>query len=62
MGIKKNTKIVVYPIDTEDNKYCAIVMGFGKGWYNTGIVVRDVDPVKAFIAAKKQAIKEDLWE
>ena len=51
-------KICVYDIDPADNCYCAIVMGWHdieKTWYNTGIVVREEDPVLAFSIALTRA-------
>jgi len=54
-------KIEIFPLDEEDNKYCAIVMLFGKGWYNCGIVVRDLDPIVAFTKAMELAITYEYW-
>jgi len=56
-----DTKIEVFPINEKDNKYCAIVILLGKGWYDSGIVVRDLDPIVAFTKAMELAITYEYW-
>jgi hypothetical protein len=56
-------KIEVFTKDEEDDKYCAIVMGWDdKDWYNTGIVVRDLSPRLAFNRALKSATEVGWWK
>jgi len=59
----KDVQIRIFPFDPEDNKYCAIVMIWGRtSWINSGIVVRDEDPINAFKFAMEAAKKEGVWE
>ena len=66
-----DSKIVVHTIDDigpdADDMYCAVVMNYdddapSNGWFNSGIVVREDTPEKAFGAALKRAIKDGLWK
>lgn len=46
-------RVTLWP-DQEDGSFCAIVMDYDteqKTWYNTGIVVRMMDPMDAFAEA-----------
>lgn len=59
-----DTVIEIWPKDSEDNQYCAIVMEWHeetKDWVNSGIVVREDTPEEAFAMAKTGAIEHGLW-
>jgi len=61
----ENVQINIYPKDSFDNKYCAIIMLYNEksgGWYNSGLVVRENTDIQAFKAAKKLAEKNGYWE
>lgn len=57
------TKIEVIEKDPTDNNYCGIVMQWHvtKEWINSGIVVRESTPEKAFAKALKEAIDWKIW-
>ena len=62
-----DAEIVVGTKDDEgedaDGLYCAIVMQYHrKTWVNSGIVVREDTPEKAFTSALRQAIEHGLWK
>ena len=45
-----------------DNKYCAVVLGWdGTIWYNTGIVVREDNPLVAVQIAIERATLKGWW-
>ena len=58
----KDVKIEVFSIDEDDKCYLAIVMGLGNDWFNTGIVVRESDPIIAFTKALERAKEAELWK
>lgn len=58
----KDVKIEVFSIDEDDNCYLGIVLGLGNVWCNTGIVVRESDPIIAFTKALERAKKSGLWK
>lgn len=57
-----NVKIEVFPKDSSDGRYCAIVMLYRKQWYNSGLAVREATAAEAFDAAKKLAITAKYWK
>jgi len=58
----KDVKIEVFSIDEDDNCYLAIVMGLDDiDWFNTGIVVRESDPIIAFTKALERAKEAEVW-
>lgn len=58
----KDVKIEVFSIDEDDNCYLAIVLGLENDWFNTGIVVRESDPIIAFKKALERAKEQGLWK
>lgn len=63
--MEMDTIIEVTPKDSDDGLYCAIVMIWhkeSKTWINSGNVVREDTPEKAFSCAKALAIEDGIWE
>jgi len=64
-----DTKIELQSKDDEgedaDNCYCATVLRWEwsrKFWYNSGIVVRDPDPLAAVKKAINMATEKGIWK
>ena len=64
----KDFKIEVFTKDDigkdADNLYCAIMMQYNSkmGWFNTGIVVREKDPIVAFTKVMERAKLKGYWK
>jgi len=61
----EDTQIVLHPKDDIDDCYCAVVLVWYKGvegWCNSGIVVREPDPLITINKAISIATKQGIWK
>jgi len=65
---KIDRKIQLHSIDDGNdgyNCYCCILLEWSdkaETWFNTGIVVRDIDPIMAMKRVIKIATSRNLWK